>query len=85
MPEHYVDAHFSAEVEITEHQKTYTVDVENEPTKGKIQITKTDRLDGQHIAGVVFDIYQGSTKVSSMTTNEQGIAVTESLPKANTR
>lgn len=81
VPEHYVDAHFSAEVEITEHQKTYTVDVENEPTQGKIQITKTDRLDGQPIAGVVFDIYQGSTKVSSMTTNEQGIAVTESLPK----
>lgn len=81
VPEHYVDAHFSAEVEITEHQKTYIVDVENEPTQGKIQITKTDRLDGQPIAGVVFDIYQGSTKVSSMTTNEQGIAVTESLPK----
>ena len=81
VPEHYVDAHFSAEVEITEHQKTYTVDVENEPTQGKIQITKADRLDGQPIAGVVFDIYQGSTKVSSMTTNEQGIAVSDPLPK----
>ena len=81
VPEHYVDAHFSVEVAITEHQKTYTVDVENEPTQGKIQITKTDKLDGKPISGVVFDIFQGSTKVSSMTTNEQGIAVSGSLPK----
>ena len=81
VPEHYVDAHFSTEVEITEHQKTYTVDVENEPTQGKIQITKTDKLDGKPISGVVFDIIQGSMKVSSMTTNEQGIAVSDPLPK----
>ena len=81
VPEHYVDAHFSTEVEITEHQKTYTVDVENEPTKGKIQITKTDRLDGQPIAGVIFDIFQGQTKVGSMTTDDRGVAVSDPLPK----
>ena len=81
VPEHYVDAHFSTEVEITEHQKTYTVEVENEPTQGKIQITKTDKLDGQPIVGVVFDIYQGETKVGSMTTDDRGIAVSDPLPK----
>ena len=81
VPEHYVDAHFSAEVEITEHQKTYTVDVENEPTQGKIQITKTDRLDGKPIAGVVFDIYQNETVVGSMTTDDRGVAVSDPLPK----
>ena len=67
VPEHYVDADFSAEVEIAEHQKTYTVDVENEPTQGKIQITKTDKLDGQPIAGVVFDISpRGNIRSRSM-------------------
>ena len=81
VPEHYVDAHFSVEVEITEHQKTYAIDVENEPTQGKIQITKTDKLDGQPIAGVVFDIYQGETKVGSMTTDDRGVAVSDPLPK----
>ena len=81
MPEHYVDAHFSVKVEITEHQKTYAIDVENEPTQGKIQIIKTDKLDGHPIVGVVFDIYQGKTKVGSMTTDDKGIAVSDPLPK----
>lgn len=83
VPEHYVNSHFSTEVEINENEKTYAVEVENEPTQGKIQITKTDKLDGKPISGVVFDIYNGDTKVGSMTTNEKGIAVSGSLPKGN--
>ena len=65
----------------TEHNKVYEIKVENTPTQGKIQLTKTDQLDGTPIAGVVFDIYQGTTKVASMTTNAQGIAVSGPLPK----
>ncbi len=81
VPAHYVDQPFSAEVTVTEDQKTYTVTAENEPTKGKIQIAKTDKLDGQPIAGVIFDIYQGEKKVGSMTTDENGVAVSDELPK----
>ena len=81
VPAHYVDQPFSTELTITEDQKIYTVTAENEPTKGKIQITKTDKLDGQPITGVVFDIYQGEKKVGSMVTDENGIAVSDPLSK----
>jgi uncharacterized surface anchored protein len=37
--------------------KTIEVPVENEPTKGWIQLVKTDALDRTPIAGVQFDIY----------------------------
>ena len=57
VPDHYVNSHFSTEVEINENEKTYVVEVENEPTQGKIQIAKTDKFDGKPISGVVFDIY----------------------------
>ena len=80
---HYVKQPFSAEVTVSEDQKTYTVTAENEPTKGKIQITKTDKLDGQPIAGVIFDIYQGEKKAGSMITDENGVAVSDALTKGH--
>ena len=52
VPEHFVDNNFSTEIEAYENGKTYTVEVENEPAKGWIRITKTDALDGTLIAGV---------------------------------
>ena len=68
VPEHYVDQGFAVEVEIRENGKTYEIAAENEPTKGYIRITKTDRLNGNPIAGVRFDIYEndayGSAPVS---------------------
>ena len=80
-PAHYVNTPHIVTVTGSENQKVYEVKVENEPTKGKIQITKTNKLDGQPIAGVVFDIYQGDQVVSSMTTDEKGVAVSVSIPK----
>ncbi len=59
--------------------------VVNEDAPGWIQITKTDELDGHVIAGVCFDIYalneDGSMGdlVSTMITNDEGIALSESL------
>ena len=59
--------------------------VVNEDAPGWIKITKTDELDGHVIAGVCFDIYalneDGSTGdlVSTMITNDEGIALSESL------
>ena len=44
-------------------------------------MTKKDKLDGSPISGVVFDIYQGTKLIGSMTTNDLGIAVSDELPK----
>lgn len=85
VPEHYVDNNFSVEVTITEDQKIYTVDVENEPTKGWIRLTKTDRLNGNPIEGVQFDIFYndqyGEGLAGTMVTDASGIALSESLRK----
>lgn len=84
-PEHYVDQVFAMEVEIRENGKTYEIAAENEATKGYIRITKTDRLNGNPIAGVRFDIYEndayGSALAGSMVTDENGVAVSEPLRK----
>lgn len=85
VPQHYVDVGFETEVEIRDSGKTCEIEVENEPTKGYIRITKTDRLNGNPIEGVCFDIYEndeyGSALVCSMVTDENGVAVSEPLRK----
>ena len=85
VPQHYVDVGFETEVEIRDSGRTCEIAVENEPTKGYIRITKTDRLNGNPIEGVRFDIYEndeyGSALASSMVTDENGVAVSEPLRK----
>ena len=85
VPQHYVDVGFETEVEIRDRGRTCEIEVENEPTKGYIRITKTDRLNGNPIEGVRFDIYEndehGSALVCSMVTDENGVAVSEPLRK----
>ena len=85
VPRHYVDVGFETEVEIRDSGRTCEIEVENEPTKGYIRITKTDRLNGNPIEGVRFDIYEndeyGSALVCSMVTDENGVAVSEPLHK----
>ena len=86
VPEHFADHSFSVDVTIDrENMQTYTVEAENEPTKGWIRLVKTDRLNGNLIEGVVFDIYEndeyGSELVASMTTGKDGAAVSPPLRK----
>ena len=85
VPQHFVDVGFEIEVEIRDSGRTCEIEVENEPTKGYIRITKTDRLNGNPIEGVRFDIYEndeyGSALVGSMVTDENGVAVSEPLRK----
>ena len=81
-----VDAGFSADIVIDEENfKTCELEVENEPTKGFIRLTKTDRANGNPIAGVKFDIYEndeyGNALVGSMTTGADGVAISEPLRK----
>ena len=85
VPEHYVDGGFVTEIDCTEDGKTYTVEAENEPTKGWIRLVKTDRLNGNPIEGVAFDIYEndeyGNALVADMTTGKDGTAVSPPLRK----
>ncbi len=85
VPAHYADSGFSTEIEACENGKTYVVEVDNEPTKGYIRVTKTDKLDGTLLEGVQFDVYRGSVDaknlVTTMTTDENGVALSTALPK----
>ena len=82
VPEHYADGGFVTEIDCTEDGKTYTVEAENEPTKGYIRVVKTDALDGMPIAGVQFDLYDASgNPAGSMTTDETGFALSPLLHK----
>lgn len=86
IPVHFVDNHYSTEVVIdTEDLKTYEIEVENEPTKGWIRLTKKDRKNGNGIAGVQFDIYYndqyGEGLATTMVTDENGVAMSEPIRK----
>ena len=85
VPEHYVDGGFVTEIDCTEDGKTYAVEAENEPTKGWIRLVKTDRLNGNPIEGIAFDIYEndeyGNALVAGMTTGKDGTAVSPPLRK----
>ena len=85
VPAHFVDNGFSVQVNVHEDQQTYTVDVQNEPTKGYIQIVKTDSLDQTPIEGVQFDVFYadeyGDELATSMVTNANGVAVSQPLRK----
>ena len=85
VPAHYVDAPFRTEIDCFEGGKTYEITAANEPTKGRLRLTKTDRKNGNPVAGVIFDIYEndayGNALVGSMTTDENGVAVSEPLRK----
>ena len=85
VPAHYVDAPFRTEIDCFEGGKTYEIAAANEPTKGWLRLTKTDRKNGNPVAGVTFDIYEndayGSAWIGSMTTDENGVAVSEPLRK----
>ncbi len=85
VPAHYVDAPFRTEIDCFEGVKTYEIAATNEPTKGWLRLTKTDRKNGNPVAGVTFDIYEndayGNALVGSMTTDENGVAVSEPLRK----
>ena len=81
IPAHYENQPFEAVVTISEHEQTYTVEAENVPTKGYIRVVKTNSLDQKPIAGVIFDISQNSQVIGSIVTDEDGVAVSDPLPK----
>ncbi len=81
VPAGYKESGFVTEIKACENEKIYTVEVQNEPNPGSIRLTKTDALNGNTIAGVKFNVYQGDTLITTMTTNKNGVATVENLPK----
>lgn len=80
-PDSYINRGFSTRIKAYENGKTYTITVENDPTKGGIKVIKTDALTQQPIAGVQFDVYQADVLIGTMTTNPLGVAIIEDLEK----
>ena len=84
-PEGFILTGYSTEVNAYENGKTYTFEVENEPAKGWLRLTKTDRVNSNPIAGVVFDVYYadqyGQGLATTMVTDENGVAMSEPLRK----
>lgn len=87
VPDGFINNHYATEIEAYENGRTYTIDVQNEPMTGFIQLEKTDSMDGQPIAGVQFDIYHndqfGSDLAGTMTTNQNGVAISPPLRKGD--
>ena len=62
---------------------TYTVTVPNTPAMGKIEIVKTNSnpsMGNYSLAGAVFDVYNGTTLITSATTDANGKATTVAIP-----
>ncbi len=78
-PENYINPGISETVIISEHEKTYTYEIENVPVQGWLRLSKTDALNGKPIVGVTFDVWQGDNLVTSMTTNTDGVATSDPL------
>ena len=85
VPPHFVDSGFSVDVVIAEEGQIVEVAAENEPAKGYLKLVKTDRLNGNPIEGVIFDIYHhdayGEGLAGSMVTDKDGIAISPPLQK----
>ena len=99
VPEHFKDKHYKTEVDIVTDSKDeviiYPVEVENEPTPGWVQLLKTDRVTGNPIPGIQFDVYryvpngpaaiweitENREFVETITTNADGIALSSPILK----
>ena len=99
VPEHFKNKNFKTEVDIITDSKTeeivYPVDVLNEPTPGWVRLKKTDRVTGNPIPGIRFDVYryipgEGQTiweitetreLVETIVTDDQGVALSGPLLK----
>lgn len=73
----------TVEIKAAKTVQTYTSTVENEPLRHTIQVRKNDREEGTFLQGATFELYQGSSKLQTATTNQQGIAEFTNLLKGD--
>ena len=68
------------EVFIKEHKKVVDLEIQNNKISGKIKVFKTDGKTKTPLDGVVFEVFDKDGKiVSTITTDKDGIAITEDL------
>lgn len=72
-------------VKITEHNKTYSFDYENDIIKGKIEILKLDAEGNNPLKGVKFGIYNANTDalIEELVTGEDGRVTSSELVYGN--
>ena len=79
---HHWPCMLSGHYNTTEDPTVLEITIPNAPQLGKITINKknADAAMGNHsLAGAVFEIFNGSTLVDTVTTNAQGVATSKSL------
>lgn len=68
------------EVNIKDHKKIVELELQNHKISGKIKVYKTDGKTKTPLEGVVFEVFNKDGKiVSTITTDSNGIAITEDL------
>lgn len=84
-PVGYVLNNREISVKITEHNKTYSFDYENDIIKGRIEILKLDAEGNKPLKGVKFGIYNANndTLIEELITGEDGRVVSSELVYGN--
>jgi LPXTG-motif cell wall-anchored protein len=69
------------EITIKDHQKVMELEIQNVKKTGQIKVFKTDGKTKTPLEGVVFEVFDANGKVvTTLTTDKDGIAITEPLP-----
>ncbi|WP_283684929.1 SpaA isopeptide-forming pilin-related protein [Clostridium perfringens] len=68
------------DINISENGKTYTFEVPDQIIKGKIQVLKVDEETNKPLQGAEFEILKDGQQITTITTNEKGIATSGLLP-----
>lgn len=73
VPENYVDSQFSIQINAYENEQTYVIQVQNEPVKSCVTLSKTDLTGEKMLPGAVIEVYDENGKmVYRNTTDENG-------------
>ena len=83
-PEGYVLGEEIYSFKIINDEETITLEIANDPIKGKVEILKTDSETGKVLSGVVFGIYDEDNKlIHEITTDEDGYVISPALLYGN--
>ena len=79
-PEGYVLNNESCAFTIVSDEETITLDITNDPIKGKVEVIKTDSETGKLLSGAVFGIYnEDDNLIQELVTDENGYLISSSL------
>jgi hypothetical protein len=79
-PEGYVLNNEAYSFSIVSDEETITLDITNDPIKGKVEIMKKDSEIGEKLSGAVFGIYdEDDNLIQELVTDEKGHSISSSL------